>query len=501
MSVMILERQEAGYSYIKKILNIDCPDNWHRSYIGTTNNNNSIRKNGYTETTFRASYEPANSICAHLEFALKYDGTNFMILSQIFEKISEQELIHYIQSKRTGKYTRRIWFFYEFLTGKTLALSSLQSGNYIQALEDKDYYTVNNGEKVSRYRIVNNLLGIREFCPIVRKTKVIIDFENENLHTKCLNLVANHTEIMLKRVIHYLYKKETKSSFTIENVKPNPSRIEKFIALLELAEQEDFCTKENLIALQNAIVDSRFINNNYRKNQNYVGESIGLGRERIHFICPKPEDIKNLMSGLLDVHKKMMKGEVNPVIHAAIIAFGFVFLHPFEDGNGRIHRFLIHNILSKQNFVPQGIMFPVSAVMLKEQLTYDTALELFSKAILPYIEYDLDEIGTMEVQNTTKYLYAYMDITSQSECLFQFIKKTIEVELVEEFSFLQSYDKTKKSIQEVIDIPDRLIDLFIQVCLRNNGTLSLNKKEKYFSFLRTDEIIAMEDVVRRNYTL
>ena len=38
----------------------------------------------------------------------------------------------------------------------------------------------------------------------------------------------------------------------------------------------------------------------------------------------------------------------NPFLIEAAIAYGFVFLHPFEDGNGRIHRFLIHNILSLQ---------------------------------------------------------------------------------------------------------------------------------------------------------
>jgi len=28
-----------------------------------------------------------------------------------------------------------------------------------------------------------------------------------------------------------------------------------------------------------------------------------------------------------------------PIVHAAVIGYAFVFLHPFEDGNGRIHRF------------------------------------------------------------------------------------------------------------------------------------------------------------------
>ncbi len=35
-----------------------------------------------------------------------------------------------------------------------------------------------------------------------------------------------------------------------------------------------------------------------------------------------------------------------------VVGFGFVFLHPFEDGNGRLHRYLIHHVLSARQFTP-----------------------------------------------------------------------------------------------------------------------------------------------------
>ncbi len=72
------------------------------------------------------------------------------------------------------------------------------------------------------------------------------------------------------------------------------------------------------------------------------------------------------MEGLIASHERMGSGGVSAVIHAAAVAYGFVFLHPFEDGNGRIHRFLIHNILARHGFTPAGIIFPVSASMLKK---------------------------------------------------------------------------------------------------------------------------------------
>ena len=196
----------------------------------------------------------------------------------------------------------------------------------------------------------------------------------------------------------------------------------------------------------------------------------------IRFICPKHEDISSLMSGLFESHKRMKTGNVSPVIHAAAIAYGFVILHPFEDGNGRIHRFLIHNILSLREMVPCGLMFPVSAAMLEDSMGYDGSLEIFSRPLLQLIDHRVNEIGRMTVENGTPCWYQYMDMTAQAEALYDFVTRTVEEELVEELNFPANYDNTKKAIQDIIDMPDRLINLFIKLCLQNNGHLSTSKK-------------------------
>ena len=58
---------------------------------------------------------------------------------------------------------------------------------------------------------------------------------------------------MLKRALGYLYTKETKSSFAIEQINPTSTRTERFVALLQLAEQEDFCRKAQLVEVQTAL--------------------------------------------------------------------------------------------------------------------------------------------------------------------------------------------------------------------------------------------------------
>jgi Fic family protein len=73
----------------------------------------------------------------------------------------------------------------------------------------------------------------------------------------------------------------------------------------------------------------------------------------------------------------IMEG-VNLIVRATTVAFGFIFIHPFEDGNGRIHRFLIHDLLSRDYFLPTGMIIPVSAHMVNNLKLYEEALEAYS---------------------------------------------------------------------------------------------------------------------------
>jgi len=205
------------------------------------------------------------------------------------------------------------------------------------------------------------------------------------------------------------------------------------------------------------------------------------------------------MDGLIAAHERMDTGGVSAVIQAAAITYGFVFLHPFEDGNGRIHRFLIHNILARRGFTPEGIMFPISESMLKNPTDYDASLEAFSRKLMPLVEYSLDEEGCMTVHNDTVVWYRYMDMTFQAEALFRFIDQTIDTELASELAFLANYDRTKIAIQEIVDMPDRQIDLFIRFCLQNNGRISARKRTSHFDFLTKKEIARMEQAVQSTY--
>jgi len=489
----------AGYQALIDRFQLDVIPNWHQSYIASVNTHRISTAGEVTKETYPSKYWPGDKLGDHLEFALKYDGTNAAILASLFQVVPQRELEEYIESRPRGKYARRIWYLYEFLTNTKLSVGDLKTGGYIDLLDPEQYFTSIPPIKIRRQKINDNLLGTSGFCPIIRRTDTLRGFLDADLTERCRKVVSAYSPGLLKRTLSYLYTKETKSSFEIEHIKPNSTRTERFITMLQLAEKEDFCEKVHLIELQNRIVDPRFKDTSYRKVQNYVGESVAWQREQVHFACPKPDDLDSLMEGLLGAHARMDKGGVPPVIHAAAIAYGFVFLHPFEDGNGRIHRFLIHNILARRSFTPKEIMFPVSASMLKNPTDYDASLEAFSRPLMSLIEYSLDENGRMTVENDTARWYAYIDMTLQAEALFRFIEHTIDTELVDELSFLAKYDETKKAIQDIVDMPDRKIDLFIRFCLQNNGRLSARKRSSQFDFLSDEEVAGIEQAVRAAY--
>jgi len=144
-------------------------------------------------------------------------------------------------------------------------------------------------------------------------------------------------------------------------------------------------------------------------------------------------------------------------------------------------------------------MFLLSASMLKNPAGYNASLEAFSRHLMALVEYSLDEEGRMTVHNDTAGWYRYIDMTPQAEALFGFIDRTIDAELARELAFLAHYDKAKRSIQEIVDMPDREIDLFIRFCLQNNGRLSAQKRTDHFDFLSDEEIDGMEQAVQTAY--
>lgn len=436
-----------------------------------------------------------NGLYENLKFAMRYEPIHLGVLKAAFKKIDGRDLTNRIGEESTSMYARKIWYLYELLTGETLDLPDVAPTGYVDLLNPKLQLT-GATERVKRQRINDNLLGNSDYCPLVRITDGLVEKMGKGLNEEAKKIVEATNPLILARAISYLYTRETKSSFAIEGEKAGETRAERFVNSLEHAAEFDTSDKDAFVALQNQIVDPRFAADDWRTIQNYVGQTMRDYSEQVHFVCPKPEDVPSLMKGWMESARRLQGSSIDPVSAAAAMAFGFVFVHPFEDGNGRIHRFLIHHELARSGFAPENLIFPVSAVMLRERADYDRLLESYSKSILPFISYLLDEQGVMTVENDTADLYRYWDATRFAEYLYDCIAETIRRDLREELNFLTVFDQALSAVMNIVDMPDRRASLLVRLILQNRGELSKGKREKLFAELTDDEITMMEAAIR-----
>jgi hypothetical protein len=178
-----------------------------------------------------------------------------------------------------------------------------------------------------------------------------------------------------------------------------------------------------------------------------------------------------------------------------VLAFGFVYVHPFEDGNGRIHRYLIHHVLAERGFNPPGVVFPVSAAILSAIDAYRIVLESYSRRLLPLIEWRPTEQGNVEVLNDTGDFYRYFDATPHAEFLFGCVRRTIEQDLPEEADYLRRHDQAVRRIMDAVEMPDRLAADFVMFVRQNDGTLSRRRREREFAKLTDQEVANLEAIV------
>jgi len=431
----------------------------------------------------------------NFKFALRYEPIDLGVFKAAFARIDAKNVIEWVRSEPTGIYARKLWYLFEYLTGHILDLPDVPPTGNVDLLNSQLQLT---GKRIliKRQRVIDNLLGNREYCPIIRRTEKLDAVMAEGLDLETRSIVEETDPVVLSRAITYLYTRETKSSFAIEGEVVAKGRSERFVAALESAADFDPTEKKSFIDLQSKIVDPRFVETNWRKLQNYVGQTMSDYTEQVHFVCPKPEDVESLMDGWMKFTGRLRESEVHPICAAAAMSFGFVFIHPFEDGNGRIHRFLIHQHLASTGFAPAKLVFPVSSVMLRERGAYDRVLESYSKPLLPFIEYYLNDKGEMTVENPTSDLYRYWDATAFAEFLFHCVKETIRRDLREELGFLVLFDVALRRVMEIVDMPDRRASLLVRLIIQNRGVLSKSKKESEFPLLSQDEVKEIEAAIR-----
>lgn len=429
-------------------------------------------------------------------FALKNEGVQLFALSRIFPHLNAHELATHIRAKPTSKYARRIFFLYELLTATRLPLEDLTQGSYCDVLERDDYFTA-EGVKSRRHRVVDNLLGDGSFCPTVRRTETLKAFAAKRLGYHASKIAESVDPKLLARATRFLYTKETKSSFEIEREDPG-DRMERYVEQLRDIGSLPLRTQDGLTNLQNSLVDPRFADRGYRcagDDEIYVGQTVGY-REQVHHIGVNSEETPAMMAAWARMRE--VTGEGGPVVEAACRSFSFVFIHPFSDGNGRIHRLLLHHVLARRGYLPGHLVVPISSVIVEDMQAYDATLEDFSTRAMhrSEVDYSLDEDGRLHLSRQRTEQFRFPDLTVQAESTFKWLARAIEVDLPRELEFLLKFDEVVREVRGVVEMPDRLERLFVRLTMQNRGRLS-KKKRKHFEVLDDATIQRLEEVVCR----
>lgn len=436
-----------------------------------------------------------DSPLGHLEFALRHEGINLAILASALPVIGPGPIIERIRESPNGEYIRRAAFLWEWLTGDALNAGANTAGTYIDLFDPEEYMVAANPVRAPTYRVNNNALGTPQFCPTVRRAASPGSDWLGGMMARAGQLAASSQQTGLyDRAIQYLYLSETKSSFAIEHEVPNANKEERFVQILRRAGETSVVSEDYLVAIQNAVVRDDFSKEaSYRTRQNWLEDRLG----RISFLPHPVEGLRETMAGWEAFVNDTERG-VDPLVKTACGAFGFVYLHPFMDGNGRLHRFMIHHLLAQTGQVPEGMIIPVSAVIMKHIQEYLDVLNGFSKPATQLWNYLRGDEGPIIHQAPGVAPYRFVDASHELMFLAKMIGEAVEEEIPKELAYLSGYDRAYERIQAAFDLPSKDIGKLIRMIQGNNGRLA-NGKRNQFERLPDDSIHRIEGMVQASF--
>lgn len=484
----------AGYSALIGAYRLAVP--LPRTLFATGEHHRITERDGWRIMTPR--HAPNPTLEGHLTFALKYEGLDLAVLKRLFQVTGPAPIEALVRESRTGGYARRIWFLYEWLRGARIDLPDADAGRYVPVV-DPELQWPGREKTASRYRVRDNLPGTREFCPLVFRTKILEKFIGLELSRRAEAIVANVPRDVLARTAAFLLLKDSRSSYAIEGERPPQDRIQRWGRAIGEAGRRPI-DRDELLRLQRIVLgDARFVRLGFRKEGGFVGEHDRDNRMPLpDHISARPEDLPQLIDGMVAFDQGSAQN-LDAVIAAAILAFGFVYIHPFEDGNGRIHRYLIHHVLAMHGFNPPGVVFPVSAAIQDKINEYRGVLESYSQRLLPLVEWEPTPEFNVRVLNDTGDFYRFFDATPHAEFLYACVQRTIERDLPEETAFLQRYDQFRRQVDASIDMPERLTDLLFRFLHQNGGRLSNRAREKEFAALTNEEAGRIEAIYAQTF--
>jgi hypothetical protein len=439
-----------------------------------------------------------DTVIGHLEFALRHEGVNLEVIDALFTKCPEPTaLATRLRLAPNGSSIRRACHLWEWLTGNPLPIDATPAAGYVDLYPRDEYVTAEKATNDRKFRVRNNALGTPDFSPVVRRNILPTAPSLPELLERARETLTGVTDPSLyERALSYLYLSETRSSFDIERESPSSDKQERFVQLLRQAGDTVQVSEQWLASLQNAVVRDVFSHEvSYRTQQNWLEDATG----RITFFPVPQADLPRAMRGweaFINDNSRC----TDVLVKAAISAFGFVYLHPFLDGNGRLHRFLIHHVLTRSGLLPGGTIVPVSAVIHKHLPEYHDVLTGFSKPVTQLWRYVRGDPEPYILAKPGSGAYRFFDATQEVLFLHHMIQLAVDEEIPRQLAWLTGYDQAFNQLDAELDLPRKDLSALIRMAQSQQGRLSAHRRKQYFH-LPVSVLDRIEQVVRDAFGL
>jgi hypothetical protein len=234
----------------------------------------------------------------------------------------------------------------------------------------------------------------------------------------------------------------------------------------------------------------------FRTRQNYLTNSVP-GAAGVTYVPPPQEEVLSLMESMDRLANGKLCPGLSPLVRATLVSFGFVFVHPFLDGNGRLSRFLSHYTLCQSGALPNGQILPLSIATKRNEAEYLAALTSFSKPareLWNVLWLDGDEFQ-FEFRGHPA-IYRYWDATESVLFMHHMAEETLRNDLQGEVEFLVAYDATVRAVNERFDLPGSTLSKLIRMAWSNGGALSLNRRRQYEGMVQPELFEFIEATLR-----
>ncbi|MGX9960569.1 Fic family protein [Xanthomonas euvesicatoria] len=423
---------------------------------------------------------PEADVLDHLLFALKHEHTNLAILMEGMRHVPAERVSATFLQTPSGAYARLAGFFWEQSNGRQLEELPAAGGAVVDVFDPAKFVT-GQSQRNARWRVNFNGLGTLAYCATVEKTPAIVDALERSVLEQANQILGGMDSKIRDRALEWAYLSETRGSFEIEGEVPGASKQAAFVRVLQQAHLREPLTEEYLCALQNIVITNPMQKAaSFRHEQNHLSRA-DRGAAAVTYVPPPPDLAQELMESLMHWANNSLEG-VDPLVAASVVSFGFVFIHPYMDGNGRLSRFLLHQTLCRTGSLENGLILPVSVAMRKHEAEYLDALQQFSRPMREKWQVqwiDAEQFDYTYLGNEQYSAYRYWDATPAAEFCMKMASLALYDELRDETEFLIRYDMAHRAVDEEFDLVNTDLSVLLISAFQNDGVVSKRRRDQY----------------------